>query len=318
MTFLKAVLKKLKDFLLETLFAPSGTALLVLSIMALLSLFNLINSTLFFSGNGWMLLMLPIAFGVPFYFFWLSRGGKKYLPTIHFELPKKVHIPVIVLSTLFIFLGSVLIKLLVLEGRYTEFPLYNMFFAHRNGKLWNDLYLVLTFCILVPILEGIVFRGAIVKEHDKQGRLVTTVFSSLTFALLGFSFEALLPRFFLGALLCILLYATESITLTVAVHVAYNFFAVFFEPMLISVKTVSSSYALFVFLIAIVTLVVAIFLFSHLSRLYKKYSHDKFGTSFVKSMPLEKSFWNLAYLCTSIPAIASIILFVIVTLIIEI
>lgn len=312
------MLKKIKDFLLEMLFAPSGAAFLVFAIMLLLSLFNLINTTLFYSGNGWMLLMIPISFCVPTYFFWMSRGGKKYFPTIHFSLPKKVHIPTIIFSALLLFFGSALIKILIFNGVYTEFPLYNAFFAHRNGKIFNDIYLVLVFCIIPPIFEGVIFRGALIKEHDKRGRLVATVFSSLMFALVDFSFEELLPRFFVGALLCIVLYATDSITLTIAMHIAYNFFAVFFEPTLVAIKSVSSNYVLFTFILALVAIATAIFFCSHLSRLYRKYSHDKFGESFVRSTPREKSFWNLVELCSSIPSIACFVLFLIVTIIIEI
>lgn len=312
------MLKKIKDFLLDLLWAPSGTAFLVFAIMLLLSLFNLINTTLLFSSNAWMLLMVPIAFLLPSFIFWASRGATKYIPTINFSAPKKIHIPTIIFSTALIFLGSALIKTLLLNGKYTDFPLYNAFFAHRNNSLWTDLYLLLSFCIIPPVLEGVVFRGAFIKEHDKRGRLVCTLFSSLMFALLGFSFAELLPRFFLGVMLCIILYATDSISLTIAIHIAYNFFAVFFEPTVVSIKTVGSNYPLFAFLHTILTLAVAILLFSHLSKLYKKYSHTKFGESFVHSNTKEKSFWNFVELCTSIPSIACFVLYLIVTLILEI
>ena len=299
------------------LYAPSGTALTVFLIMLLLSVFSLINTTLLFAGNTFMLIMIPIAFILPLLIFRRSRGGKKYMPTLHFELPQKEHIPTIVLTLLLITLGSALIKMLIFEGKYTEFPLYNTFFAHRNGNLWNDLYLVIAFCIVVPVLEGLVFRGALIREHDKRGRLVASVFSSIAFALLGFSFEELLPRFFIGIILCIVLYATESITTCIAIHIVYNFFAIFVEPTVISVKTVSSNFALFAFLWAIATIAVAILMFSNLSRLYRKYSHKKFGTNEVRTTPREKSFWNLVELCTTVPALACLALFLIVTLIIE-
>lgn len=300
------------------LFAPSGAAFLVFAIMLLLSLFNLINTTLFFSGNELMLLMIPIAYALPFFIFWLSRGGKKYIPTIHFELPKRVHIPTIIFSTLLMLSGSLLLKILIFEGKYTEFSVYNTFWAHRNGSFWNDLYLVLGFCILVPLAEGIVFRGALIKEYDRRGRLTSTVVSSLLFALIGFNFDELLPRFFLGALLCAVLYATESITLTVAMHIVYNLFAVFFEPTLVAIKNVSSNFELFTFMVAIFSLLMAVCLLSHLSRLYKKYSHDKFGENTVRSTPNKKTFWNVAELLTSIPAIACYVLFVIVSIILAI
>ena len=137
------MLKKIRDYLLGLLWAPSGTAFLVFAIMLLLSLCSLINTTVFFEGNSWMILMIPISFGLPSFIFWASRGAKKYVPTVNFGMPKKIHIPTIIFSTALIFLGSALIRMMLLEGKYIEFSLYNTFFAHRNGKLLNDLYLVL-------------------------------------------------------------------------------------------------------------------------------------------------------------------------------
>lgn len=311
------MLKRIKDFFLEMLYAPTGAALTILAIMLLISLFNLINSTLLFQSNAWMLLMLPLSFLLPFFMFRASRGGKKYLPTQHLGLPSRIHIPTIIFSTVLLVSGSLLLKLLSYNGKYTEFSLYSTFFAHRNGSIWNDLYLLLAFCLVPPILEGLIFRGILVKEHERRGRLTATLFSSLFFALLSFNSEELLPRFFLGALLCIVLFATDSIFVTVTIHIAYNIFAVFFEPTLVSIKNVSSNYELFTFITAIFTLIVAIFLFSHLSRLYKKYSHDKFGENFVKSTPRERTFWHLCELLLSIPAIACYLIFIIIALIIQ-
>ncbi len=311
------MLQKIKDFFREMLFSSSGTALLVFLTMIFIALFNVLNSTLLFSNNAWMIPMLAIAFLVPFFIFRASRGGKEYIPTLHLSLPKKYHIPTIIFSTLLLILGSTLLKLWFVGGKYVEFPLYNAFYAHRNGNLFNDLYLVLVFCLIPPVLEGFVFRGSILHEHDRRGRMTATVFSSFMFAILEFDFEMLIPRFFVGIVLCIVLYATDSIATSVAIHIAYNFFAVFFEPTLISLKNVSSNVDLFAFIIAISTIIVAILLFSHLSRLYRKYSHDKFGENFIRSTPRERTFWHLVELLTSIPSLACYVLFVIVTLIVS-
>lgn len=311
------MLQKIKDFFREMLFSSAGSALLTFLIMLLIAIFNLVNSTLLFSNNAWMIPMITLAFLIPFFIFRASRGGKEYLPSIHLSLPKKYHIPTIIFSTLLSMLGSILLKLAFVNGKYTEFAIYNAFYAHRNGNLFNDLYLVLVFCIIPPVLEGLIFRGSIIREHDRRGRMTATVFSSLLFALVGFSFEMLVPRFFVGALLCIVLYATDSIATCVAIHIAYNFFAVFFEPTFISVKNVSANVELFVFIVAILTIILAILLFSHLSRLYRKYSHDKFGENFTRSTPRERTFWHLLELMTSIPAIACYVLFAVVTLIIN-
>jgi cobalamin synthase len=74
---------------------------------------------------------------------------------------------------------------------------------------------------------------------------------------------------------------------------------------------------LFIFIIAIITLAVAISLFSHLSRLYRKYSRTKFGENFVKTTPIERTFWHLVELMLSIPAIACYVIFIVVAIIVR-
>ena len=309
------MLKRIKDFFAEMLYAPIGALLLVFAIMLMLSIFNLINTTLLFSTNAWMLPMVALAFLVPYLIFRASRGGNKYIPAVHLATPQKHHIPIILLSTSLILLGSMLLKILLLKGKYVEFPLYNTFFANRNGSIFNDIYLVLSFCIIPPIFEGIIFRGVILKEFHRRGFLCAVLCSSIFCSLLGFSFFELLPRFFLCLMLCIVIYATESLAISITIHIAYNLFATFFEPTFVSLKNISANTELFIFITIIITLVIAISLFSHLSRLYRRYSHTKFGENFVKSTSIERTFWHLVELMLSIPAIACYVLFMIVALI---
>ncbi len=311
-------MNKIKRFLAELVFAPSGAALLIFVAMMLLSVFNFINSALLFANNAFMLLMIPAAFVVPYVLFAASRGGKEYVPTLNLSLPRKYHLLTVLLGALLLICGSTLLKFLFVSGKYAEFSLYGAFFAHRDGSLWRDLYLLLAFCLVPPIFEGLIFRGVLLKEHDKRGRLTAVIFSSLFYALLGFDTEHLAWRFFFSALLCIIVYATDSLALSVALHILYNVYAVFAEPTLISVKNVSSNAELFGYLLAIATLVIAIFLFSQLARLYRRYSHTKFGENFTKSTPRAKTFWSLIELLSSLPALLCYALFIVVTLILNI
>ena len=311
-------MNKIKRFLAELIFAPSGTALLVFASMLLLCVFNFINSALLFANNAFVLLMIPISFVVPYCLFAASRGGKEYIPTLNLSLPRKYHILTILLSALLLICGSTLLKFIFVSGKYTEFSLYGAFFAHRDGSLWCDLYLLLAFCLVPPILEGVIFRGVLLKEHDKRGRLTAVIFTSLFYALLGFDAEHLAWRFFFSALLSIIVYATDSLAISVALHIIYNLYATFLEPTFISVKNVSSNAELFVYFLVIATLVLAILLFSQLARLYKRYSHTRFGESFTKSTPRAKTFWHLVELLSSLPALLCYALFIIATLILNI
>ena len=311
------MLKKIKNLLHEMMYSSSGTATLVLLIMLFVTIFNFVNVGLLFSNNAFILPMLALSFALPFLLFVAKRGGKKYKFTNHLALPKKHHIPTIIFSVLLLAFGSTLLKLAFINEKYVEFPLYNAFFAHRNGNLFTDLYLVIAFCIIPPVLEGIVFRGIMLKEHDKCGRMTTTVFSAFFFSLLTFSFELFIPTFFVGVILCMIVFATESLATAIAIHIAFNFFAVFVEPTFVSVKTVSANYELFTFIIAILALVSAILLLSQLSKLYQKYSHDKFGKNTKRSMPIKRTLWNLLELALSIPSIACYVLFIVVTIVLR-
>ena len=308
------MLKKIANFFIEMICSHFGAAFTVFAIMLLLSIFNLVNTTLFLSTNAWLLPMTIIAFALPLLLFIASRGGKKYLKSFSLELPSKIHIPTIIYSTVLVFFGSTLLKLIFVSGKYIEFPLYSTFFAHRNGRFFNDIYLILAFCIVPPILEAFVFRGAILKELDKRGRLTATLCSSILFALLGFDMLELLPRLLIGCVLCMVFYATGSILLTATIHIAYNIFAVFIEPTLVSIKNVSANFELFTFIVAIITLISAIFLLSSLSKLYQKYSHDKFGENTTKSTSRERTIQFFSEFMLSTPAIACYVVFVIVSL----
>ena len=305
------MLKRIRNFFSKMINSSLGTAFLSFAIMLLLSIFALINQSLPLPSNALMLPIILLAFALPTLIFVKFRGGKEYMKFFSPALPTKAHIPMIIWSTLLICFGSTFLKIVFIDGKYTEFPLYNAFFAHRNGNFFNDLYLVLAFCLIPPVLEAVVFRGAMLKDLDKRGRLTATLCSSILFAILGFDMLELLPRFLVGCVLCMVFYATNSIILTATMHIAYNIFAVFLEPTLVSIKNVSANFELFIFIIAILTLSTAIFLLSGLSNLYKVYSHEKFGTNTTKSTSRHHTLHFFGEFMLSIPAIACYIVFII-------
>lgn len=304
--------QKFKIFLREVVFAPAGEALLVFCIMLLLALSALIGSLFLKSTVGWFLPSVLISFGLPCLLFVRARGGKKYVPTFHLSLPRRCHVPTLIFGALTLVLGTLCLKLVFFDGKYTEFSLYGVFSANRNGNILRDLYLLLSFCVIVPVLEGTVFRGILIKEHDKRGRLVAVAFSSVFCALLSFGFEEFLPGLFVAVMLCVITYATDSLVSGIAIHIIYSVFAVFCEPTLISLKIVSSNFDLFLTIITVLTLIFAVMLTSHLSRLYKMYSKTHFGLNSAHSVPRERSAWSFITLSLSLPALLSLALFLIV------
>ena len=95
------MLKKIKSFLKDMIYSPSGTSAIAFLVMLFLAIFNLLNTAWLFSNNWFMIPMLAISFLVPLLIFRVTRGGKKYVPTTHFNLPRKHHIFIIVFAILF-------------------------------------------------------------------------------------------------------------------------------------------------------------------------------------------------------------------------
>ena len=299
------------------LFSNLSALLLCFAVTLLLASFNFINSV-FLSSSIWsMLFFIPLAFCPSIAIFLLSKK-QRYLITKHLCKIKKYHIPAIIYSILLLIFGSLFLKFIFIDGQYTAFSLYNTFFAKIDGGFAKQLYLLLTFCIIPPIFEGIIYRGILIKEYDKRGRMCATLVSSTLYALLGFDFSLVPQRFFMGALLCILLYATSSIIVSISANIIYNIFALYFEPIFISLKKVSANANTFSQLILIASLIMATCLCSHLFRLYKKYSKDKNYLNFKKSTPRERTFWHLVELLLSAPALSCYVLFLVTVAIINI
>ena len=309
------MIKKIGRFFSEMIGSHIGSAFLTLVIMLLLSIFNLWNSTLPVTANVLMIPILLLAFALPILGFVALRGGKQYIKSFSLNLPSKSHVPTIIWATLLIFFGSTLLKLVFVDGKYIDFPLYSTFVAHRNGNFLIDLYLILAFCLIPPLLESFIFRGIALKDLEKRGRLTATICSSVLFALLGFDMLELLPRFFVGCVLCMVFYATDSIVLAATMHVAYNIFATFIEPTLVSVKNVSANFELFIFIVLIITLTCAFLLLSSLSSLYQKYAHEKFGINTTKSTSRKYTIRFIGEFLLSIPTILCFVVFVVMILI---
>lgn len=296
-------------------YTKTGYLFLPLAVYVLLILSNLINTFLLDRSNILIIVFLMFSLALPAVIWFFIRENKRFIPSLRINLPKKEHIIPLVLSFIFLASGSIILNMIFIGENYIDFSMYNAFAVERDQGFFNILYTVLSFAILPAILEEFIFRGILCAELERGGTLCAVCISSLFFSFLNFSFAKAPVYFFAGIVLSIILYATDSVICSAILHVAYNLFAIFAQPLFVSFKDVSANVELFVFLALIVMIVSLIFLLSQLSRLYRKYSIKNIPSDYTRPIPLQKIPNIFGEILLSVPAICCYAVFLIASII---
>ena len=105
----------------------------------------------------------------------------------------------------------------------------------------DSIYAAVTFAILPAILEELLFRGVIRAEYSKWGAASAVILSSVLFAFLHFSPVRFPLYLFTGIVLALTAGAADSIMPTVIIHVMNNVFVLYFEKLILSDESMSSS-----------------------------------------------------------------------------
>ncbi len=86
--------------------------------------------------------------------------------------------------------------------------------------------LVLSLCVLAPVLEELLFRGIIMKLLDPYGTVISVLVSAFGFALLHFSPPALLVIFVVGLVLGIIRIYSGSVFACMIFHSFFNLYSI--------------------------------------------------------------------------------------------
>ena len=292
-----------------------GALFVPLAVYILLLLSNLINTFALNRGNALIIVFLALSLGLPALLWIFIREKKRYIPSLKINVPKKEHIIPLLLSFIVLASGCVLLDMLFSGQNYVDYSMYNTFFVARDRGFFGTLYTILVFAIIPAALEELIFRGILCAEFERRGTLCATLPSSLFFSFTQFSFSKLPIYFFIGLVLAMMLYATRSIICTVALHIAYKIFAIFAQPVLVSIKDVSASPELFVFLVLIALVVSLILLALQLSKLYKAYSDEGAPREGARSIPLNRTAYSMLEGLLSPLSLCSLALFLIAAII---
>lgn len=103
-------------------------------------------------------------------------------------------------------------------------------------NLYEFFMVILTACIMAPILEEILFRGVLMKLLSPYGFLTSAIVSSLGFSMLHLSPQGFFVILFLGFILASIRYISGSVFACMVFHAFSNFYSVmaliFEEPIL--------------------------------------------------------------------------------------
>ncbi len=225
----------------------------------------------FFDVNlGGMLAALVIsllAFLVPALAFakWRGRG---YIRTLHFRPIYPTHIPLLVFAFLALFAASTLLPILF-GGTDTVGNSTTAFESVTLGNVGKVVLMVPTLALIPAFLEELLFRGILCSELDRRGILRTVIVSALLFALVHFDLANFPFYLFAGALLALVLYATDSLVAAMILHAAYNLASLFGRRYLNTFYRFTGSAELFLFLLILVLLVALLFFTAECARLYR-------------------------------------------------
>lgn len=229
-----------------------------------------------FAGVLLPLLSASVALLLPLLTYLIYRK-KGYMRHFRIQPPRSVHIPLLVAAFFALLCGSFLLS--VLCGGTDTFGNTVFSFGQESPKtVWEILLSMLTCAILPALLEELLFRGVMAVEYERRGAVRAVLMSALLFALLHFDLSNVLAHLFVGALLMLVLYATNSLIATAVLHVLCSISHFFLWRYLSALYYFTGNVSLLLFILVLILLVSLIFLCRACGRIYRTRDEQGIGT----------------------------------------
>ena len=178
-------------------------------------------------------------------------------------------IPVFIECTLTFFMGAAVLKYIgyyFLDGAYVNTP------GIINASVYGAEGVLPLICMvfLPALLEEIVFRGVLLEEYKAYGDVAAVIMTALFFAMIHFSLENFLYYFFAGLIFGLMTIATDSSVPAILLHIINNYSALKIEDDYITYIDQLGGTMLFLFIGASLFLLLLVFLFSRIEKVYLK------------------------------------------------
>ncbi len=191
--------------------------------------------------------------------------GVGYTAKLNVKLISPSKIGSIIAATLALISGSVLIRLAqIYVFGITEFSI-NPFYSYIGSNTAYDfLFKATAFAIMPALTEEFAFRTVMLSEYNYggHGAVSASVITSLLYAMLYFSLDALPVRFFAAIIFCMLTYATGSVLSAFISHLFFDFYMVFQEKYIIRALSDPSNKIISIFTFALLFFILTMIMFS--------------------------------------------------------
>ena len=213
------------------------TPIFVSAILLLMVITKLVDSSLLNRENEYVAIILLecVIFAIPGIIFTRLAGSREE-KLIKISFLKKNSVMILLLASLILITGGILYGFLASGsdfGADLTFELYDVFTAKYADSVGEVMYLILAYALIPAFFEEFTFRGIICAKYDGISPLYSVLMSSVFFGFIHLDLSMLAFYIFAGFILSIVLYAVESVFITIAVHFIYNMFFIFC-PMYIS------------------------------------------------------------------------------------
>ena len=192
-----------------------------------------------------------------------------FMPDVRLRLPALISLPAVIGAALALISGALLIVLCISGGDNYSFSLYNSFDASGKYSFTYVLLMTVAYAFIPALLEEFVFRGVMCAVYERHGLFPSFVFSTLFFTVAHLNAGGSLVFIFAGMIFWLLLYATDSLYVTVTVHFIYNLFCLFGLPYINAFYGETVKVKLFVFVLTTVFLISAMIFCGGMAWIYR-------------------------------------------------
>lgn len=218
---------------------------------------------------------------------------------------------------LLIFMISLGIAIEILTGGIRSlsggFTLYSAFTAGTAGGASSILAAILSYGILPAVGEEIVFRAILCAEYERPcGVAVSIPASAFFFALIHFSVAHFPTYFLLGLLLAWSGYATRSLFAPILLHIGYNVFCLFGQPVLSAFYVTAGSTEIFLFFLGILLFLSAALVAGEARKIYHGHAGRGEDSSLLVGIPKRVLPRTIVAALSTLPTLACILLYAVV------
>jgi len=229
------------------------------------------------------IVLYGVIFLIPAVLYCYARGAS-FVPRLRLRFFTGRHIILILLGSVFLISGATAVSAFLCnrfpEAYAASAPMANPLYV-MDGTFIGTLRTLLAFALAPSLCEELVFRGIVAAEYETFGTGAAVMMSSLTFAMIHFSFVRLPIYLFGGLVLSLVLYASRSVFASWIVHFLYNAFVLLADIHMRRFISGSDGYILLTFGMTLVALVSGFFLFYEAQKLYKHYGETNVPASYI-------------------------------------